>query len=156
MWIADKVAGPAIVAVLFAGLTSFQLERYRSKRDLLSKLAEQVRTDLNNLQGLVSDYYARDYDNVKDPWLETEIIVLDREITGAIRVYSEYSKNLAKVSDLNQFLDDFSLAVMSPTIFQTNGRKSDVNQQRLALDAISQLRFLLTQAKLKVLTSIPR
>jgi len=57
--VADKLLGPAVVAVFFTGLTNLYLERLKGARDLATKIADTLRDDLRNLQFLGAEYWSR-------------------------------------------------------------------------------------------------
>lgn len=99
-WIFDKVAGPLVTGIVLAGLGGWYFartnEKYKSKRDLYSKSADAIRTQLLELIKLSADYWSANYSAKKSPcqegqidYLLSDISSLSRSCTGALWAKNE-------------------------------------------------------------------
>jgi hypothetical protein len=78
-WLLDKLAGPALVAVVFTSLTNLWLERYKAERDFATKVADGLREDLRTLRPIVQDYWSRSR-TVGDEVIEARITSAQNDI----------------------------------------------------------------------------
>lgn len=118
-WLADKVLGPAIVAVIFSVHLARQNEKRKNQRDQQISLAIALRNDIDALQKLSRDYWSK---GGQDSVLETHIMSLVADISEAFVVLNQhYSIDIDANTKIANILD-----VVSGGDFQGKRRKSDV------------------------------
>ena len=78
-WITDKLLAPALVAVIFSGLTNIVIERLKAKRDQATKLCDGLRADIGVLQQLAGDYWSRK-GKLGDALIEAKVLSLQSEV----------------------------------------------------------------------------
>ena len=100
IWFTDKLLAPALVAVLFSGLTNIVIERLKAKRDQATKLCDGLRADLGVLHQLAADYWSRKT-KAGDAVIEAKILSLQDEV-------------IATAALLN---DEFALTVADDRLF---------------------------------------
>jgi hypothetical protein len=134
-WIADKLLGPAVVAVVFTGLTNLVIERLKAKRDQSTKLCDALRTDASILQQLSSEYWGRDA-TASDKIVEAKIMALQTEFIAGVKL-------LQTECDLTIASDD-TLASIADALtggeFRSKGRKADDERLNASFTLLSKLR----------------
>lgn len=84
-WLAHDVVAPAIVAVGFAGTTTFLIETFNAVRDEVTTLANEVRGDLRSIQILAVEYWARPR-AAGDEALEARLIAAQNDLGHSLRL----------------------------------------------------------------------
>lgn len=139
-WTADKLLAPAIVAVVFSGLTAFLMERWKTQRDQLTKVCDALRMDLQVLQQLAGEYWGR---KGIDPWAEARILSLQNEILQTLAVLrDEFSMPVGTDDDSVEFID-----AVSGGDFKARGRRADPDRVQRSAVAISTLRLALVRER---------
>lgn len=87
-WVTDKLLAPAMVAVVFSGLTNIVIERFKAKRDQATKLCDGLRADVSELQKLVGDYWSRE-SKPGDALVEARILSLQSEVLETASLLAE-------------------------------------------------------------------
>lgn len=87
-WFTDKLLAPALVAVLFSGLTNVVIERLKAKRDQATKLCDGLRTDVAVLQQLAVDYWSRK-NKAGDAVIEAKVLAFQSEIIATAGLLKE-------------------------------------------------------------------
>lgn len=108
-WISDKLLAPAVVAVMFTGLTNHILERRKATRDLVTKMADTLRDDLRNLQQSAVDYWGRDYKK-GDVLVEARITAVQSDVLRSLAALHDFGVVVCTPeSDLTpEFLDSLT------------------------------------------------
>lgn len=96
-WVTDKLLGPALVAVVFSSITNIALEHRKARRDLDTKICDELRDDLRMLQQLSLGYWERKRQS-GDAALEARMTSLQTEIVESLVLLAEEAK-LAVASD---------------------------------------------------------
>lgn len=118
-WFTDKLLAPALVAVMFSGITNVVIERLKAKRDQATKLCDSLRTDFGVLQQLAGDYWSRK-GKVGDVLIEARVLALQSEVIAtAALLHEEFGLSVAddaKFADLADALTggDFGSASRTP------------------------------------------
>lgn len=87
-WFTDKLLAPAVVAVVFSGLTNVVIERLKAKRDQATKLCDGLRADVSELQKLAGDYWSRK-GKAGDALIEARILSLQSEVLATAGLLAE-------------------------------------------------------------------
>ena len=87
-WLFDKIAGPAIVALVFTQFVSFRLERHKAHRDYVTKIADNACKDILDLRGTASAYWSRKYKS-GDRAVEGTITASQSQILSAIALLQD-------------------------------------------------------------------
>ncbi|WAC61359.1 hypothetical protein [Brevundimonas sp. SL130] len=143
-WFTDKLLAPALVAVLFSGLTNIVIERLKAKRDQATKLCDALRADLAVLQQLAADYWSRKL-KVGDAVIEAKILSLQSEViatSGLLR--DEFDLPVA---------DDALFADLADALtggdFGTTARAADTARLKASAALLSELRTRITKERWK-------
>jgi hypothetical protein len=139
-WSSDKLIAPAIVAVVFSGLTAFLMERWKTQRDQLTKVCDALRMDLQVLQQLAGEYWGK---KGADPLAEARILSLQNEILQTLAVLrEEFSMTVGTDEDSVEFID-----AVTGGDFKTRGRLADPERVQRSAVAISTLRLGLVRER---------
>lgn len=141
-WIGDKLLAPALVAVVFSGLTNLVIERLKAKRDQATKLCDTLRVDVTMLQQMAGEYWGR-AGKTDDAIIEAKMLALQTEIIGTVTLLrSDFRLDLG---------DDLALALLADQVtggaFGTWKRKADPDRLKGAFSRLGDLRLRITQER---------
>lgn len=144
IWIADKLLAPALVAVVFSGLTNFYIDRVKADREQTTKLTDGLRSDLAVLQQLASEYWGGGFKK-SDILVEAKILALQTDVIDTISLLSDtYSIDIADEEGLADLID-----VVTGGDFGSGTRKADPERSGKCLKLISSMRSRIQAERLR-------
>lgn len=143
-WVTEKLLAPAVVAVVFSGLTNIVIERLKAKRDQATKLCDGLRTDLAELQKLSGDYWSRK-GKAGDALIEAKVLALQSEVLATVGLLAdEFGLEIS---------DDGTLASMADALtggdFESATRAVDADRLKASSALLSAVRTRVTTERWK-------
>lgn len=147
-WVTDKLLAPALVAVVFAGLTNLWMERRKAERDLVTKICDALKADVSTLALLAGDYWSRKR-KAKDTLVEAQIVALQDEVLNVRSLLSsDFNVDLGD----DEFFGDLIDAVTGGG-FNGSARDPDPERLRAAATLLGQLKGRIVQERWRRLKS---
>lgn len=141
-WISDKLLAPAIVAVVFSTATSILLEHRKSRRDLDSKICDELRDDLRTLQQVAVAYWERK-SRKGDAVVEARIVGLQTEILESLSLLaSEAGLNVISAEDQAHVAD-----LLTGGQFGSQRRPAAPDRARLISTQLGEIRTSVAKAR---------
>jgi len=141
-WITDKLLAPAIVAVVFSTATNILLEHRKSKRDLDSKICDELRDDLRTLQQVAFAYWER-RSRRDDAVVEAKIVGLQTEIFESLAVLAmEAGLKVVSIEDQAQVAD-----LLTGGLFGSKRRSADPDRARTISAKLGEVRTSVAKAR---------
>ena len=150
-WFGDifkSLVAPAVVAVMFTGLTSYCLERLKGRREAITNLTTTLRDDLRRLQELGADYWSRGA-HPDDATREAFIMSLLAAISTGLRSLHAETKIIV-ANDLGAWLIQLQDHLTGGG-FQTSTRTADFARIQIAAGYIAKMQYGIFNARLRKL-----
>lgn len=142
-WVSEKLLAPAMVAVVFTGLTNIYLEGRKATRDLTTKITDTLRDDLRALQTLAVDYWSRKRKSGDDA-IEARIVALQDEVLQSVSLLAdEFGLDVCSEDDPRPDLLDS----LSGGEFGSASRDADAARLVRASKSLSDLRARLIRLR---------
>jgi hypothetical protein len=150
-WFSDKLLAPAVVAVVFTGLTNFAIDRFKADREVSTKICDEVRGDLRELQRLSTEYWSRAR-AADDKSVEAKILSMQADVLSNSEVLRTMGIEIfPSVTASIDFLD-----VLTGGKFGQSRRAADLDRMRKIVELISQVRAAAVTARLRRLKKTGR
>jgi hypothetical protein len=147
-WLGHEIAAPAIVAVAFAGTTTFLIERFGAVRDEVTNLSNSVRDDLRSVQNLAVEYWSRDR-LPEDRSIEAKIVAGQTDLAHSVRLLNEFI-DLGGSSPVDHRLADLFDALTGGS-FQEAARVADPPRIQALTRMIARFRSDIGRARMRSL-----
>jgi hypothetical protein len=139
--------------VLFAGTTTIIIERYRGRRDAVSKMADGLRDDLRSLQELAIGYWSRS-SNADDGAVEARIVAQQSDVLQTLRLVHEAITLEPARGSFDEAIYEL-LDALTGGDFQTTGRTADLQRMARVHRTIGEFRSAISRARLRQLSVVP-
>lgn len=145
-WVGDKLLAPAIIGVMFSLITALILERYRGRRDAVTKLGEALRDDLRSAQQLAVEYWAR-ASKKDDAVVEARMVAIQTDLLASLRLFQTFlgCPLCSGITDLEQELLD----ALTGGAFQTRPRPADPSRILRVAKVSARLREEVSTARIR-------